>query len=274
MRRFCWLALAGLLLAAPAAMAQEEEEDTRPWSDTAELSFVMTTGNSETENFAFSNEYIYNWSASNLTIKAAMLRTETTARILENVDGEVDVDEITETTAEAYYLDGTYRHDINETLYWYAGAGWQRNRYSGIDNRYTAGGGLGLVVWENNTHHFKIETGLDYTSEEQVGGNDEDWAGARLYFDYLRSLSETSKFESTLELLENLDETDDLRARWINSVTASINSHLALKASYGIFFDNEPVILVVEGDDPGESDAEFEFDDVDTILSASLVINF
>ena len=38
--------------------------------------------------------------------------------------------------------------------------------------------------------------------------------------------------------------------------------------------DNQPIIVIVKGDDPDEPDGPFEFESSDTILSASLVIDF
>ena len=130
---------------------------------------------------------------------------------------------------------------------------------------------------ENEEHRLQVELGADYTQENQVGGTDDSYAGARAYFGYLWNFTETAKFESSLELLENLEETSDLRAAWISSVTASLTAKLALKASYAVFYDNQPVELIIgpdAGAPLGTSDAVFEFDDIDTVLSASLVINF
>jgi len=270
-----FLVLGGLLL--PGVALAEEGEVARPWTDTAELSFVMTTGNSETSNLGFSNKFVYNWAVSNLTVDAAALRTSTTTRTLTNPDGEVDVDEQSSTTAEAYYLDAIYRRDISEGLYWYAGIGWFRNTLAGIDARYKGLGGIGYRVFKTDLHRFRVEVGADYTQEEQVGDAEESYAGVRAYLDYLRNFGKTAKFESSLELLENLSETSDVRAVLINSVTATLTERMALKASYVVLYDNEPVEVVVSPDPDaplGTGNTVFEFDQLDTILSASLVINF
>ena len=58
----------------------------------------------------------------------------------------------------------------------------------------------------------------------------------------------------------------------MTSVTAALTSKLALKTSYTVRYDNEPVVEVLEA--PGFDPVLFEFDETDTILSASLVIDF
>ena len=96
--------LAGLVLATTAFPASAAEEKQRPWSDTAELALVATTGNSETENLAFRNEFTYKWEKSTLEIKAGALRTNTTTRMILNLEPGLVVSETSETTAERYFI--------------------------------------------------------------------------------------------------------------------------------------------------------------------------
>lgn len=258
-----------LVAALPGAMAQESE-DERPWKDIAEFSFVNTSGNAENTNFALANKFIYNWAKSSFTFDAGALRAETTTRVLTNPSGTVVVNEISDTTAESYYAVGRYRREINDALYWYGGLGWDRNEFAGIDSRYVYSGGIGYKFFDNDGHSLAGEFGADYTDETQVSGSEFTFAGARAFLGYARPLSETANLTSDLELLQNLDETDDLRGRWVTALTAALSSQLALKVSYSMFYDNQPAVIVVPGPAPGL----FVFDDTDSILSASLVVNF
>ena len=58
----------------------------------------------------------------------------------------------------------------------------------------------------------------------------------------------------------------------MTSITASINKHFALKASYTVNYDGQPIVETVTGDD--DTTATFEFDETDTTLAVSLVINY
>ncbi|HKQ61564.1 MAG TPA: DUF481 domain-containing protein [Candidatus Polarisedimenticolaceae bacterium] len=267
--------LVGLGLQAASALAQTEPAaPARPWTDAAELAFVSTTGNSETTNLAFGNKFVYKWTKAEVTVDAAALRTETTTRVLTNPAGAVVVDETSAVTAEAYSLAGKYRRQIQERLFWYVLAGWNRNRFAGIDDRTTAGGGIGYRILNGERHMLAAELGVDYTDESQVSGTSDSYGGARAFLGYQWQLNANAKFNEDLEVLENLDETSDLRAKSVTSITASISKKIALKGSFTVLFDNEPVEIVVPGDTVGVPDAVFQFDETDTILAASLVVNF
>lgn len=259
------------VLAAPVALAEDPPE--RPWENTTELGFVTTTGNTQTENLAVKNTYKYNWTKTRFQFDASMLRAEQTDRSASNVGGDLVIEETTTTNAEAYRLGTKLSHDLTTRLFTYGTASWERDRFAGIESRYVLGAGLGYQAIDTDTTKLAFEAGLDYTDEQTVDTNDGDsFAGMRAALDYEWKFSETARLEQDLEILENLEETSDYRVNSVTSVTAALTSKLALKTSYTIKFDNEPVVetLTADGFDP----VTFEFDKTDTVLSASLVINF
>lgn len=264
------------MLLAPwsASGSSAQETDQRPWSNSADLSLVVTGGNSQTLNVALSDEFTYTWPSSELTVKASALRTETTDRMLSNVGGDVQVTEVQSTTAEAYRLEGQYRRTIRREFAWYTGAGWERNRFSGIDGRYTLDGGLSYRFIGSDLQNLRAELGASYTREDRVGGSTAAYAGARAYLGYQRTLSPTSKLNHDVELLENLHVVEDWRAQSVTSVTASLTEAFALKMSYTLRYDHRPVIVTVRDPDGVDPDALFEFEATDQIVAASLVINF
>ena len=105
-----------------------------------------------------------------------------------------------------------------------------------------------------------------------MDGSDTDFSELRGYLDYDRKLSPTSKFFSELEVLENLDESSDIRANALVGMSASLSERIALAVSYGLKYDAEPVTVILT--DPGFDDVTYEFEDLDTTFKASLVINF
>ena len=240
------ITLFALATALAPASAEEPppEEPKRPWTDTAEFSWINTTGNSRTSNVALANKYGYNWEQADLTVDAAALRAES--------EGE--------TTAEAYSLAGKYRRNVTERFLWYGLTGWSRNEFAGFTDRYTGGAGVGYRFLKPEPHSLVGELGLNYTDEERVEPNpDDSWTEARAFLGYAYTISPTAKLEAELEAFENLEESTDWRGRALTSLTASLTNKLALKASYRVIYDHEPV--------PG-------FGKTDTISSASLVVNF
>jgi putative salt-induced outer membrane protein len=269
-----WTALAVMLLvvAAPAARAQEAENE-RPWTNTTELGLVTTTGNTETENLTLKNSFTYGWEKTTFKLDASMLTAEQTTREASNVGGTLVVEENTESTAENYRLSAKLRRTLRERVFAYGSASWDRDVFSGIDSRYVVGAGAGYRALDTETQKLALEIGAEYTDEQTVGAADSDsYAGARGAADYEWTFSETAKLTQELELLFNLEESDDYRVNSVTSVTAALTSKLALKTSYTVRYDNQPVVEVLEA--PGFDPVLFEFDKTDTILSASLVINF
>lgn len=264
-----------LMFAALAALSTAlGDPPPRPWSDTADVSLIFTSGNSQNTNFAGSNKFLYKWTKSELTIDAAALRTESKDRVLTNPAGHADESRDSKVTAESYAAGGKYRYTITEGFFWYTGLGWMRNRPAGIDSRYAGGGGVGYRFLKTEGTSLVGEAGVDYTKEKQINGDRNSFAGAREFLGFDRALSPTSKFNAELEVLENFKESKDLRAKVMTSVTASLTKKLALKAGYTVLYDNQPVVVDVPGDTAGVATDTFVFDRVDSIFAASLVINF
>ncbi len=250
-----------VLCAASLAPAVAQDEPKRPWTDIAEFSLLNTTGNTKNTNFGLANKYAYAWQKADFAFDVVAIRNET-----DNVK-----------TAEAYIANGKYRRNITDRLLWYGLAGWGRNEFAGFDDRYNAGVGVGYRFLKTAEHSLVGELGADYTDETwtdpvdetRTGGSSDNWAGARGFLGYELALSENSKFNSELEVLENLDETSDYRINFLASITATLTKKLALKAGYRVLFDNEPVQIF---DEAGQVVKTYE--DTDTYFTTSLVINF
>jgi putative salt-induced outer membrane protein YdiY len=275
-----YMLLVPLVLFAGAARAQDPAPPAgpvRPWTDVAELGFVMTTGNAEVTNLAFSNKYAYKWPNAEFTFNVAGLRNEATEKSFSNTTGTVDVTETTRTTAEAYTADLKYLRTIHEGFYWYGNAGWLRNEFAGLENRLAGGAGVGYQFFNTETQMLKGEIGAEYVNEEYVGAGQDEFLSARGYLGYEYRFSEKSKFTSDLELWENLDDTDDYRAKLALALISSFTERLALKVSYTVLYDNVPVTQVIPPDPtapPGTLPAIYEFEKTDTIFATTLVINF
>ncbi len=259
-----------LLLLAGPANAQDEEE--RPWKNVADLSLVVTGGNSSVTTLSVSDKFTYAWERSEISLEGSALRTRTRDRALSNSAGSVVVTETSRTTAEEYAARARYRYRIGDGLFAFTSAGWDRNELAGIENRYTVALGLGYLIIDREETTLSANVGGDYTQENPVGGDERSFVGAQAEIDFSRQLTENATFDADLELLENLEDTEDLRANLAAAVTTSVSKTFAIKLSYLLKFDNQPVRQLVTA--PGVPDAVFEFDEFDTRFAASLVVNF
>lgn len=278
-----------LLLAAGSSPAAAENEKKTGWSDEAELSLVSTSGNSESSTIGFKNTLTRAWESSELEIRAGGIRVESdtiTRFAIGTPDdfSEVEISE-SEVTAEAYYLNGKYTRQVHAKLFWFAGAGWERNRFAGIEDRYLAEGGVGNTWRDDEDLKFNTLYSITWTDQTNVvilPDIDESWIGARFNWNYLNKFGANTTYENILILDANLEESSRWRGNMINSLSVSMNSRLALKVSLRWLYENEPAFTNGQLFDPGNpptptvpaTTVPIQLDELDTIFTASLVVNF
>ena len=271
------LLLAGSLIAAPLS-AQDAEGVT--WESTTELSFVATGGNSSASTLGLKGALTGTSGPNAFKLEVGGIRGENefTTRTATGTTTDFTVAETTESrlTAESYYARGRYDREF-QVAYGFAGFGWERNTFAGIQNRYAGVLGVGRTWYEGDNGRLKTDVGATYTIQKDVDpapGADDAFGGARLTVEAARRLSETVEYGSTLLVDENLEETDDLRADWTNSVTVALSQALAFKTSLQLIFDNQPALIAVPlAGAPAGTTVLAPSDEVDTVLTVALVIS-
>jgi putative salt-induced outer membrane protein YdiY len=185
--------------------------------------------------------------------------------------------ENTEPTAASYFARGRYDRAFSGAFA-FGGAGWDRNTFAGIENRYAVVAGLGRTWVEGESGRFKTDVGGTYTIQKDVApvaGADDAFFGFRATVDATRRLTATAQYASTLIADQNLETTEDFRADWINSVAVSISEGLALKTSLQLLYDAEPANLSVPLFDTGGNQlgtVGTQGDEIDSIATLTLVI--
>lgn len=254
-------------------------------ADKAELSFVSVDGNAKSSSFSLRNTYTYTWQQAVFKLEAGALRAETSSfnrqgRLLPDGTIEVVDNETSELTAENYFLRGRYDVKLNPNFYYFVGAGWEKNEFAGIANRYGAVGGLGRIWSASDTFKFKTDLGLTYTSEEAVTVADKnEFLGLRAGYDLTRVLTKTTTWTSVLLLDGNFDDTSDYRADWSNGLAVAMTERLQLKATLQLLYDHQPgfVLVPVVAGPTGLSfppTVLAQLDELDSIFSVALVVNF
>jgi len=276
MKNFGICALALVCFTLPATA--QDEEKVLGWTDVAELSFVMTSGNSETDSLSIKNTAVKTMESSTFSIDFGALRAESSTRFaIGTVDNFVEAD-ASELTAESYFLRGRYDRELSERLFWFVGGGWEKNTFAGIENRYSAVVGLGHVWFDNETSRFRTDYGVTFTRQEDVTGIEDDFLGLRLSWDYWRQINASTEFGSVLILDPNLDESDDWRADFTNWLGVSMSDHLALRVSLQLLYDNLPSLgelTLFDATGLATGDVVLaELDELDSLLTVGLIINF
>jgi len=282
-----WAAIFCLLLTVLGMQlfAQDEDsEEKRPWTDKAELGAVFTGGNSESSTFSFKNDYTYNWDNANFTFKMGGFRAEsvtfTRFAVGTLTDFTVVEEETRQTTGEKYFLSLKYDRQIRKTLFWFTGLDWDRNEFAGIKNRYSGSAGLGNIWADSDERKFRTDYGVQYTREDLVfekPGTDDSYASAIASYQFFQKVGKSSSFKQDFKANLNLDDTDDWRAELDNGFTTAITDMVALKVGLLFLFDNQPAFSQIslqnaEGEEVGK--VAYELDELDTVFTTSLVINF
>jgi putative salt-induced outer membrane protein YdiY len=271
------LPVLSLVLATSPAFAQ----DPFTWENATELSFVTASGNQSSSTLGLKSSLEGANETSGFKLELGGIRASSTFTTRTAVGTPTDfvVTEVTreETSAENYFARSRYTHDVG-SAFAFGGAGWERNTFSGIRNRFSFVGGLGKTWVETDEGVFKTDLGATYTIEkpvEETPGEDGGFGGLRATIEAERALTGTTDFSTTLVADENLAETDDLRVDWVGSITVALTEGLAFKTSYQVLFDNDPALIGVplfDGGGTAIGQVRVASDEVDTFLTLSLVI--
>src|SRR5688572_24214661 len=153
----------------PFAAQSAATETEQGWKDTAGFSFVATEGNSETSTLGLKNKLWRKWDRNAFELNAAGVRSEgTTNRRAVGTAGNFDIEEDSTLTAEAYLLNGRFDREVTKRFFWFAGAGWDRNTFAGIQNRYAGLAGVGNTWSAEETVTFRTDYAVSFTRQEDV----------------------------------------------------------------------------------------------------------
>lgn len=251
---FAWL---GLILLLPAQLALAEPADDAktsepapksPWKSTAELGFVLTSGNTETSN-----------------INAKFDLTHDKDKWRKNLHGEAfgasstepDTGVVTR-SAERYQLSAKTDYKLDKKSYTFAYLNAEKDRFSGYDYQSTIAAGYGQRLIERENMNFEVEIGPGFRIvKPQDEDESEKDAVVRLGAKYEWRISPSATFNEDLssEIASELTTTKST-----TSLTAKINSKLAMKLSL-ILKNNSEV-----PPDTKETDAETAVTLVYTLL--------
>ncbi len=277
-RSACVLPTVAFLIASPAAA-----QDTGwGWENATELSFVSTGGNASSSTFGLKASLtgIGGPNTFKLDVGGIRAESELTTRTATGTPANFRVTEITtsELTAGSYFGRGRYDRALGKAFA-FAGAGWDRNTFAGVRNRFALVGGFGKTWIEAESGRFKTDIGGTYTIQKDVEpapGVDAAFGGARVTVEATRRVSATTDFATTLVADQNLEETGDFRVDWVSSLAVAISGGLALNTSLQLLYDTEPSLLrvpLVDGTGaPTGQNVLTPGEKIDSVVTLTLVI--
>ena len=289
-------ALAALFAFAAAAHAQQNPTPTGAQAvddksfktdapglyASADLSYVLTSGNSSSSSLGFKGDLTRRFTRHSIGFAAGGIRASSSpdARYAVGtpLDFEVQVPEA-EPTAEAYYGRGRYEFKLSDRLFYTLGAGWERNRFSGIENRWVVDTGMGYVLLNSDRVGLRGAAGLTYTSEDFTvdDGGDGSFLGARAGWDFRYGLLATTTFTHTLIFDQSFEDSSDQRIDAQFGLRVAMSAKLGLKVNWRILFDNQPasaeIPLFAPGGAPTGTTVVAPYKKTDQGFSVSLVFS-
>jgi putative salt-induced outer membrane protein YdiY len=275
--------LAVLALGPSPARGQDEKKPglLGPWKATAEISYVVTGGNTATSALSLGTSFTRKWANDTLLVKGYILKSNSTTTTRTAVGTETDFDivenKVRSTVAENYLLAGQYDRRISKKLLGQVGLSWDRNRFAGVDDRVMLTTGFGYAWVEKSRTQVKTSGALTYTLRQYVGENTISFAGLRFSIIGEQKILENSSLSTAFVFDDNLKAMEDWRFDWANSVTASMSKWIALKVSLRMFYQNVPAIqgiplFDIDGLPLGTVGVPLK--NLDMFLTTSIVINF
>lgn len=137
--------------------------------------------------------------------------------------------------------------------------GFERNTTAGIARRFEESAGLKAVVLERDRTTLESELGAAINQQTSTTDVTQNFASGRAAVLFRQYVTEVAFLTEDLEVLPNLDDTDDVRVNSETSLTAPISSRISVKLTYTVKFDNVP--------QPG-------FEKTDRIFSAGIQLVF
>jgi uncharacterized protein DUF481 len=273
---------------APADAAAPAGGETKPparWSNSTELSLVVTEGNSSVQTFGLKNSLEYRAKQGRARFRIDALRSDTSddpfllvTPGLTFQPGEtpagvstMEVRPGTEPDVARFFGEGRYEGDIWKKFTWNAGASWETNEDAGIVSRSIVFAGLGRAWRDRDDLKFRTNYGLSYTDRiEDVEDPEKDqrFMGARLTSYFMDTWGKGTTYDNDFTLNISLKDISDFYADLTQGLTVSMSKRLGLKVSLQLTYANEPaleevdviarVILVDPDGIPGNGDEFFQ----------------
>lgn len=280
------MGLLALLASGPSPLSGQDGEKKPglfgPWAATAEVSYVVTGGNTSTSAFSLGTSLSRKWTKDTLLFKSYILKSNstTTTRTAMGTEEDFEIFEssLTRKVAENYLFATQYDRNISKRLTGQAGLSWDRNRFAGIDDRLIGTLGFGYALVDKPRTKVKTSAGVTYTGRQYVGLDWESFGGLRFTASLDQKVFEKSSFASVFVFDENLRDSPDWRFDWTNSVSATISKGLALKVGLRTLYTNQPALQAIPLYDLFGALTDLTvfvpLKKLDSFFTTSIVINF
>ncbi|WP_297473354.1 DUF481 domain-containing protein [Persephonella sp.] len=231
-------------LTALAVSNSFAKEGKAEWKTHGELSYVKTSGNSDTETFATKIETNLKKTVNRFLGKGEFLYGKTNNK---------------ENTNKLYLL-GRWERLLNERLFGFVQGDYLRDKFSGYNYKTIWSAGLGYDIIKTEKHALKGLASLGYTFSDYKNGKNKDYTTGSAEFDYRWKIRENLTFKQLLRYDTNLEDTNVYFIKSDSSLAVKINAHFSMGIGYKVAYQNKPPSANIEK--------------TDTTFLTSLIVDF
>lgn len=182
-----------------------------------ELSYVQTSGNSNTNTFSAKLE-----STTKITGKGSF---KAKGSVLYSENNE-------QKSANKYDIEIDYYHMLGEKIYSYIGANYVKDQFSDYDYRLNIGPGIGYNFFENEIQNLDIQVGLDYAFDKYNSSKKDEYVAPRSELNYRHKINENLEFKQMLNYLISIEDSDKYFISSESSLAVKMTQNLSLGVSY------------------------------------------
>lgn len=218
-------ALLASLLLLPLRPASAQEAAGPSWDLKLGLSYLSTSGNSETRSAGFDALYHRAWGPWGIEAAGNAINASQQGRA----------------TAESYLLKVRGKRTLSGPFELTAGLQGEKNRFAGLDLRSTLD--LSLLWNAIATDRFKLHTlsGLAWVDEDFTGASPANgYLAALLGVGGEGKLGAVSGWTFEATYVPNFEDSDDYRLAGNLALQAALTDRLALRVGYDYKFDHQP----------------------------------
>ena len=216
--------LFGAALVLVTSNVHSAEEKKSPWKTSAELGYVSTSGNTNTETLIFKFDTAYEIEKWKHQAHFETLNTK--------ADDANTPDKQLVSTADKMLVTAQSDYKFTPRDYFYGLLSYEDDKFSGFEYQAKLGLGYGRKIILTDQHELDGEIGPGYRNFKVDNAPDsEDEALLRLAGKYIWKISDNSQFNQ--DLIADYGE-DQEEWKSITGIKSNINKTLALKFTYTV----------------------------------------
>jgi putative salt-induced outer membrane protein len=229
MRRVLTLTVLSFLSAF--ALSAQDKPKEKPVKIVGDFGYVNASGNSEVSTLNLGEKLAWKPATSKFSLD----------QYAKYVYGQTDGEE----SANQLGIGGRVNYAISARLAAFGGIDYDRDRFAGIDQRFSEPVGLSWLALDAAKNKFTVEGGVNftqvtYTALQDNGEFDQQYASARAAGTYKWLFSEKGYFQLFGEYMPAFEKGIGYRVNSEAAVVAPLAGIFAIKLSYLMRYNSEP----------------------------------